>query len=73
MPHLNANDYYSNGKLVIIGGVVQSTSGDNILNTMKSVFVFDTKANTWALTNVTGSVTPSTRTSHSAIVSKCLY
>ncbi|KAG2214010.1 hypothetical protein INT47_001281 [Mucor saturninus] len=58
----------SNGKIVIIGGVVQDPTGNKILKDMNTVFVFDTKARTWENVNVTGSVLPSSRTSHSAIV-----
>ncbi|KAI7873938.1 uncharacterized protein EV154DRAFT_430556 [Mucor mucedo] len=58
----------SNGKLVIIGGVVEDPNGDMILKSMSSVFVFDTKASTWEDVNVTNTYLPSTRTSHSAVV-----
>ncbi|KAI7873939.1 uncharacterized protein EV154DRAFT_578509 [Mucor mucedo] len=59
----------SNGKLVIIGGVVEDPDGDRILQSMSSVFVFDTKSRTWENVNVTRQgFIPSARTSHSAIV-----
>lgn len=61
----------SNGQLVIIGGVAQ-TSNATILAPMDHIYVFDTKSNTWNLQTVTGAVLPSTRTSHTAVVSKCL-
>ncbi|KAG2203124.1 hypothetical protein INT47_004931 [Mucor saturninus] len=58
----------SNGKLVIIGGVVQDPAGYKTLMKMDTVFVFDTKAFTWENVTVTGLVRPSSRTSHSAVV-----
>ncbi|KAI7895716.1 uncharacterized protein EV154DRAFT_412968 [Mucor mucedo] len=58
----------SNGKLVIIGGVVEDPNGDRALKSMSSVFVFDTKSRTWENVNVTSPGLPSSRASHSAIV-----
>lgn len=39
---------------------------------MNQIYVFDTKTNTWGMKQISGNVVPSTRTSHSAIVSKCV-
>lgn len=39
---------------------------------MTSIHVFDTLSNTWTPINATAPVIPSSRTSHVAVVSKCV-
>jgi N-acetylneuraminic acid mutarotase len=63
----------SNGKLVVIGGIAQTNQNgaiSSILAPMNQIYVFDTKTNTWNSQAASGAVLPSTRTSHTAVVSK---
>ncbi|KAI9302309.1 hypothetical protein BJ944DRAFT_242482 [Cunninghamella echinulata] len=56
----------SDGNLVIIGGIV-TINGNSQRAAMNQALVFDTKAKKWNTVNCTGSL-PSTRSSHSAVI-----
>lgn len=70
--HAHHDFTYSDGKLVVIGGVALDQNKVPNLVPMQQVLVFDTKSNTWTAQNTqaSGGTYPSTRTDHSAVVSK---
>lgn len=63
---------HSNGKIVVIGGVIVDPSNGPNLAPTQQVLVYDTQSNTWTAQNTqpANGVFPSTRTDHSAVVSK---
>lgn len=82
LKHSHADDHdfsflltSSDGKLVVIGGVALDQNNVPDLVPMQQVLVFDTKTNTWTAQNTqsSGGSYPSTRTDHSAVVSKCSH
>lgn len=65
----------SNGQLVIIGGVVVTNNNGQLsadLAPMDTLDIFDTQSSRWLLQNTTSTTgrSPSTRTSHNAVLSK---
>ncbi|CDS11467.1 hypothetical protein LRAMOSA03730 [Lichtheimia ramosa] len=65
--------FLSNGKLVIIGGVV-ATAETRALASMEQILVYDTQTRTWSAQQTqpdsTSNKYPSTRSDHSAVVTK---
>ncbi|KAI8138865.1 hypothetical protein BJV82DRAFT_629048 [Fennellomyces sp. T-0311] len=57
----------SNGQLVVIGGVIITSTGAGGLAPMDQLYVFDTRSSTWFVQNATGGPT-STRSAHNAVV-----
>ncbi|KAI9495036.1 hypothetical protein BDB00DRAFT_266955 [Zychaea mexicana] len=61
----------SNGQLVVIGGVIVTSTGDTGLASMGQLYIFDTRTSTWSMQNTTvtgGGLLPSTRSAHNAVV-----
>ncbi|KAG2225048.1 hypothetical protein INT45_003248 [Circinella minor] len=57
----------SNGLLVVIGGVLERSTGERLLAPMDQLYVFDTRSNAWSIQNVTG-IIPSSRSAHNAVI-----
>jgi hypothetical protein len=64
---------FSDGKIVALGGIVDSDGYNDVFASMKTAWVFTIASNTWAAINITAAsdnVYPEPRAHHTAAVSK---